>query len=113
MINLFDNSSAPYIETSYAQYSYAWIDYSEKTDNGIELRKKPLAVTVLKIGDNYIVDPDTEEEKISDVRLTVASTEDGTLCALQKGGDYPLTSDDISKMVDIGLEKAKELRGLL
>jgi len=29
--DLFDNSSAPYIEPSYAHLSYAWIDYSEKT----------------------------------------------------------------------------------
>ena len=36
--------------------------------------------------------------------------EDGTLCAMQKGGDFPLTIEDIDKMLDIGIEKAKELR---
>jgi len=35
------------------------------------------------------------------------------LCALQKGGDFPLTTDEISEMLDIGIEKAKELRKCL
>ena len=39
--------------------------------------------------------------------------EDGNLCALQKGCDKPLTSDDIDKMVEIGIKKSKELRKLL
>ena len=79
----------------------------------MELENTPLSVTVIKIGDKFVVDPSSEEEKVVDARLTVASMEDGTLCALQKGGDHPLTTEDIKKMMDIGVEKAKELRELL
>jgi len=43
----------------------------------------------------------------------VSSIEDGSLCAMQKGGNYPLTAEDIIKMVDIGIEKGKELRKAL
>jgi hypothetical protein len=32
---------------------------------------------------------------------------------MQKGGDYPLTTADIDSMLDIGIEKAKELREYL
>jgi exosome complex RNA-binding protein Rrp42 (RNase PH superfamily) len=32
---------------------------------------------------------------------------------MQKGGESPLTQEDITKMIDIGIEKAKELRGVL
>jgi hypothetical protein len=32
---------------------------------------------------------------------------------LQKGGDVPLSAEDIAKMVDIGIEKGKELRKLI
>mgnify|MGYP001573408107 FL=1 len=77
------------------------------------MEKTPIAVTVIKIGEKFIVDPDIEEEKAVDARLTVSTIEDGTLCALQKGGDYPLTIEDIEKMLDIGIEKGKELRKYL
>ena len=76
-------------------------------------RRKTISVTVIKIGDKFIVDPDSDEEKAIDARLTVASLSDGTLCAMQKGGDVPLSAEDIAKMVDIGLEKGKELRKLV
>jgi len=90
------------------------ISFKEKTTKKLDLgNKDPLDVTVVKIGDSFIVDPDYEEEKVIEARLTVGSTKDGKLCALQKGGDYPLTEEDISKMVEIGIEKAKELRGAL
>jgi exosome complex component RRP42 len=89
------------------------IDYKKKTNKKLELKDIPLSVTVIKIGDKFLVDPDSDEEKAIDTRLTVASLSDGTLCALQKGGDYPLTSEDIAKMVDIGIEKGKELRKLV
>ena len=36
--------------------------------------------------------------------------EDDTLCALQKGGDIPFNDKDIDKMIDIAVEKTKELR---
>jgi len=88
-------------------------DYKEKTNKKLELKNIPLSVTVCKIGDKLIVDPTTEEEKVIDARLTVATIEDGTLCALQKGGESPLTAEDITKMIDIGVEKGKELRSVL
>ena len=44
---------------------------------------------------------------------TVAITEDGELCALQKGGDHALTVAEISKMLDIATDKTNELRKLM
>mgnify|MGYP001616880007 FL=1 len=115
--NLFDASSlaalAALMDTKYPSFDGEKVDYKQKTDKKLELEKMPIAVTVIKIGDKFIVDPDTEEEKVIDGRLTVASIEDGTLCALQKGGDFPLTIEDIGKMLNIGIEKGKELRGYL
>jgi exosome complex component RRP42 len=89
------------------------VDYKEKTDKGLPLKNIPLSVTICKIGNRFVVDPSTEEEKVIDARLTVASIEDGTLCALQKGGEAPLTSEEILAMIDIGVEKGKDLRGAL
>ena len=115
--NLFDASSiaalAALKETHFPSFDGEKVDYKNKTDKKLQLEKTPIAVTVIKIGDKFIIDPDTEEEKVIDARLTVSSTENGTLCALQKGGDFSLTHEDINKMLDIGIEKGKELRKYL
>jgi len=86
------------------------INYKKKTDQGLPLLKEPLAVTIYKINGQLIVDPTTQEEHSYDARLTVASDEKGTISALQKGGEMPLTIEEVGKMVDIALEKAKFLR---
>ena len=115
--NLFDASSlaalAALKNTVYPKFDGKKVDYKEKTGKKLELEKMPIAVTVIKIGDKFIIDPDIEEERVIDARLTVSSIEDGTLCALQKGGDFPLTTEEISKMLDVGIEKGKELRKYL
>jgi exosome complex component RRP42 len=89
------------------------INYKKKTDKSLPLLKEPLAVTIYKINNQLFVDPTTQEENSYDARLTVASDEKGIISALQKGGDAPLTNEEISKMVDIALDKAKLLRGKL
>ena len=112
--NLFDAASlgalAALKNAVFPSYENEKVDYKKKTKDKLPLEGLPIAVTVIKIGDAYLVDPDTEEEKVIDSRLTVSSIEDGTLCALQKGGDFPLTMEDINNMLDIGIEKGKELR---
>lgn len=115
--NLIDASALAAVAAlknmTFPKYENDKIDYKEKTNKKLEMKDFPITVTVIKIGDKLIVDPDSEEENVIDARLTVASLSDGTLCALQKGGDYPLTSEDVDKMVDVALEKAKELRKLI
>ncbi|HLC60774.1 MAG TPA: exosome complex protein Rrp42 [Candidatus Nanoarchaeia archaeon] len=112
--NLFDASSlaalAALKDTKYPAFNGVKVDYKNKTDKKLQLEKTPIAVTVIKIGNKFIIDPDTEEEKVVDARLTVSSIDNGTLCAMQKGGDMPLSAEDIDKMLDIGIEKGKELR---
>lgn len=115
--NLFDASALGAISAlknmRFPKYKDEKVYYKEKTDKKLELKDIPLSVTVNKIGNNYIIDADSEEELVIDARLTVASLSDGTLCALQKGGDFPLSAEDIDKMIDMGIEKAKELRKLV
>ena|SRR3989338_574198 len=89
------------------------IDYKAKTDVPLPLIKEPLPVTLYKINGALLVDPTAEEEQAFDARLTIASDEKGTVSALQKGGEEPLTLVEISQMIDIALEKAKFLRNEL
>jgi len=86
------------------------IDYNERTSKGVDLKELPIPITIIKIKDLFIIDPMLDEECASDARLTVTSVADGRICALQKGGNTPLTQEDVEKMVDLGIEKGKELR---
>lgn len=99
-------------DARFPEYEDGAINYKKKTDKPIPLTGNPIEVTVVKIGDHLIIDPTIEEEEVMDARLTVAVLEDGTLCALQKGGEA-LTSDQIDKMITLAKEKAKELRDKL
>ena len=89
------------------------IDYRTKTDKRLPLVKIPISVTVYKIGDHFVVDPISEEEKSADARLTVASVDANQLCALQKGGDSALSLKDVTTMIDLATEKAAELRSII
>ena len=89
------------------------IDYKEKTSKPLPMLKEPLPVTVYKINGSLLVDPTAEEEESYDARLTVASDDKGVISAMQKGGEAPLTVDEVSQMVDLALEKTKFLKGVL
>jgi len=86
------------------------VDYNKKTDKKVPLQQTPIEVTVIKIGDQLIVDPLPEEEEALDSRLTIAFNDKDMLCAMQKGGETPLSVEEISAMVDLAMEKSKELR---
>jgi exosome complex component RRP42 len=87
------------------------VNYKELTKEKLPLSKKdPVSVTVCKIGNTYIVDPTAEEEKVVDARLTVATTNEGKICAMQKGGVAPLSLADIEAMTALASKKCNELR---
>jgi exosome complex component RRP42 len=115
--NLLDASGigalAALLDAKFPKLDQKKIDFKEKTSRKVEMKILPIPVTVYKIGDKMILDPIKEEEEASDARLTVTSLEDGTLCALQKGGDMPLSVDDVGKMIDIAVDKAQEIRKLI
>ncbi|MBI4153903.1 exosome complex protein Rrp42 [Candidatus Woesearchaeota archaeon] len=89
------------------------IDYLKKTDTSLPLEKVPVSCTVHKIAGKYLIDPMSDEEKASEARLTIAFTEEGKICAMQKGGSGPLTSEDVDAMVDVAAKKTEELRKAL
>ena len=74
------------------------------------LSKLPISCTVWKVNNELIVDPCLEEEMASNARLSVVYTEAGEICAMQKGGDSPLTSEEIAQILDLAEIKSQELR---
>jgi exosome complex component RRP42 len=89
------------------------IDYKTKTKTSLPLVKLPIAISVVKIGDQFLVDPDEKEELVVDGCLTITVDEKGKITSLQKGGDNPLLPEDVDTMTSIAVEKAQELRSFL
>ena len=86
------------------------VDYKHKTDTKLPLQHVPISTTVIKIGNTLLVDPTDLEEEALDARLTINIREDGRICALQKGGDAPLTSKELEEMLNLAEKKVSELR---
>ena len=86
------------------------VDYKSKTDNKLPMTKQAIPITVYKLGDKLFVDPSSEEEHCYDAKLIVGSDDKGIISALQKGGDTPISVEDVEAMVDIALEKSAMLR---
>lgn len=112
--NLFDASALGAIaalhNTRLPKVEGDRIIYQERTNKKLPLADKPIETTFVKIGNGIILDPDLDEERVMDARLTIATTQKGDMCALQKGGLDTFTPDEIFEMVDGGAKKAKELR---
>jgi exosome complex component RRP42 len=79
----------------------------------IPIRDRPVNITLAKIGDKFFVDPSLEEEEIMDCRISVTFTEDGRVCAMQKGGAGTMTPDELLRAVEIAKVKSQELRNLI
>ena len=86
--------------------------YGEWTDKKVPITKTPITVTLIKIKDKILVDPNSKEEEVMDSRLTVAIA-DGKINAMQKGGDKGIMLDEIDSMIELAIEKAKELKTTL
>ncbi len=87
--------------------------YGEFTKEKLPLKRMPITCTLYKIGQRFVVDVNTKEEKAVDARLTVAVSEDDIINALQKGGSKGLTLEEIDTMIDVAIKKTKELRKVL
>lgn len=89
------------------------VDFTKKTTKALPLTDTPISITVGKVNDKFIIDPTNEEEKALDARLTLAINEKDEICAAQKGGETPLTVEEIGQVADLVIKKSKELRKLL
>ena len=76
----------------------------------LPVKSHPITVTTGKINNHLITDPSLEEEQVMDSRITFATKEDGTICAIQKGGSGYFTPQQILEASKIALDKAVELR---
>lgn len=88
------------------------IDY-EIREGDVPINEKPIEITIGKISNQLLVDLTKEEEDALDARLTIATTSNGDLCAMQKGGNGYFTIPEIEQAVEIAIQKGKEIRKLV
>lgn len=83
--------------------------YDELTDQGLPLTEiVPVAVSVHKIGKALVVDPNREEEDISESRITIGSSK-GTISSLQKSNSKPLEIEEMKRVFEISAKVSEEV----
>lgn len=114
--NIIDASGiatiAALLNAKIPKYEDGKVIYEEKKKK-LPIRKKPIPVTIGFIKNRIIVDPDAEEEKIIDSRITITTTDNAEICAIQKGGSGTLNYDNICEAFDISIALGKKIRSLL
>ncbi len=70
----------------------------------------PVSVTMGRIGEHIIVDPNAEEWDCIDARITITTNSDGKICAIQKGGQNGFTVEQLVKCADIAVSVATKIR---
>jgi exosome complex component RRP42 len=76
----------------------------------LPMKSHPITVTLGKINNKLIVDPWLEEEQVIGARLTMAFTDKGDICAIQKGCAGFFSQQQILEGMKLARDKAAELR---
>ena len=79
-------------------------------DFPLPVQHQPVSLTAVKIGGQILVDPTHDEERVAEGRLTVATIENGNLCAMQKGLEGSFTLDEVFKVIDLSRKIGAEVR---
>lgn len=79
-------------------------------DKPLPVLHQPISITAVKIDGKILVDPTHDEERVADARLTVATIENGNLCAMQKGLNGAFSMDEVFKVVDLSRRIGAEVR---
>lgn len=86
------------------------IELDEENLMDLPVMDKLALSTFVKVGNELILDPSLDEERILDSRITVGITEKGNnICSMQKGGDGPLTREEILDVVHTAFNSKTEL----
>ena len=73
----------------------------------------PVSVTMGKIGNHIIVDPNGDEWDSMDARVTITSDSDGNIVALQKGGSDGFTLEEMHQCGDTAVRVGAKIREII
>jgi len=73
----------------------------------------PVSVTSAKIGRTIVVDPNLDEERIANARITVTTDENGDVRAMQKGLKGSFSLDEVRAAIRTSQKVGKGLRAII
>ena len=85
----------------------------EDGDTDAPITTIPVSVTMGRIGEHIIVDPNGDEWDSMDARITITTNSDGNICALQKGGTHGFTQEQLIKCGEISVSVGAKIREIL
>jgi len=85
----------------------------EGEESEVPVNTIPISVTMAKIGNYIVVDPNADEWECMDARITITTDSDGNICALQKGGNEGFTFDELITCGEISVNVGAKIRETL
>ena len=82
----------------------------EGEDTPLPIDTIPVSVTMGKIGNYIVVDPNGDEWESMDARITITTDSNGNICALQKGGSDGFTQDEINQCGETSVKVGAKIR---
>lgn len=82
----------------------------EGEESDVPISTIPVSVTMGKIGNHIIVDPNGDEWNSMDARITITTDSNGNICALQKGGNNGFTFDEVIKCGELSVKVGSKIR---
>jgi exosome complex component RRP42 len=113
--NLFDATSYAVVSALRTAKMKKYVikdDKVEATDEliPVPVETTPVSVTIARIGDRLVVDPNTEEEASMDMRITITTDDNGNICASQKGEASTITPEQVLQAADVSIKVGKAIR---
>ncbi|MEM5802216.1 MAG: exosome complex protein Rrp42 [Candidatus Aenigmatarchaeota archaeon] len=81
-------------------------------EKDLPLLYKPITITIGKLKDAFLVDPNLKEENVLEAKLSIGVRDDNKICAMQKQGKA-FRYSEIEKIVELAIKKSEELRRLI
>jgi exosome complex component RRP42 len=84
--------------------------FDEGEDFQLPILHYPIACTTVKVENTLLIDPQLDEERVANARLTITIDESGAIRAMQKGLSGSFTIKEVSKIIESSITKAQENR---
>ena len=85
----------------------------ENQESDAPITTIPISVTMGRIGEFIIVDPNIDEWGCLDARITITTNSDGNIVALQKGGSDGFTFEQLVKCSELSITVGKKIRDVV
>jgi len=85
----------------------------ENQESDAPITTIPISVTMGRIGEFIIVDPNIDEWGCLDARITITTNSDGNIVAIQKGGSDGFTLEQLVKCSELSITIGKKIREIV